>query len=150
MIHSQNLRSQSSQKTNTFLLTRLPVKLLELPSEAKALSKENHVWVDRKQQRVYADGYVAMQDGPLEMFACPIGTKEHESVIATLARSREMHAALLAIGAKPGTPVSFVPNFCSSNRTAHSSVGFATEIQRASLRQSMGEAGFRSTRPTST
>lgn len=82
-----------------------------VPPEARALSKENHVWVDRKQQRVYADGYVAMQDGPLEMFACPIGTKEHESVIATLARSREMHAALLAIGAKPGTPVSFVPNF---------------------------------------
>ncbi len=52
-----------------------------------------------------------MQDGPLEMFACPIGTKEHESVIGSLARSSEVHAALLAVAAQPGTPVSYVPKF---------------------------------------
>ena len=80
------------------------------PPAAKSLSKRR-LWVDRDRQRVYVDGYVAMQDGPLEMFACPIGTKEHESIVATLARSSEVHAALLAIGAKPGTPVEFLPNF---------------------------------------
>ncbi|MFK8113707.1 MAG: YdjY domain-containing protein [Rubripirellula sp.] len=80
------------------------------PPGAKQLSKQ-HVWIDRKQHRVYVDGYVAMQDGSLEMFACPMGTKEHESVIATLARSKELHTALLAVGAQSGTPVSFVPDF---------------------------------------
>ena len=41
-----------------------------------------------------------MREGPLEMFACPSGTKEHESVVAVLSKSREIHAALLAIGAQ--------------------------------------------------
>ena len=45
------------------------------------------------------------------MFACPSGTKEHESIVATVARSQEVHAALLAIGALPGTPVQFQPKF---------------------------------------
>ncbi len=69
------------------------------------------LWVDRTRHRVYFDGYVAMREGPLEMLACPVGSKEHESVIATLPRSSEVHAALLAVGAKPGTPVAFLPNF---------------------------------------
>ena len=45
-----------------------------------------------------------MRDGALEMFACPANTKEHESVIATNAYASEMHAALLAIEAEPGSP----------------------------------------------
>ncbi len=80
------------------------------PPTAKALGT-NRLWVDKKKQRVYIDGYVAMREGPLEMLACPTGTKEHESVIATIPPSKEVHAALLAIGARPGTPVAFLPNF---------------------------------------
>ena len=45
------------------------------------------------------------------MFACPVGTKEHESIVATLAKASEVHAALLAIDATPGTPVQYVPEF---------------------------------------
>src|SRR6056297_189485 len=45
------------------------------------------------------------------MFACPAQTKEHESVVAVLAAAHEVHAALLAIGAQSGTPVSFSPKF---------------------------------------
>ncbi len=80
------------------------------PPEAKQLTK-SHLWIDRKKSRVYFDGYVAMRDGPLEMFACPMGTKEHESVIGTLPKASEVHAALLAINAIPGAPVSFLPKF---------------------------------------
>jgi hypothetical protein len=80
------------------------------PPGAKSLSKRN-VWIDREKQRVYVDGYVAMREGPLEMFACPVGTKEHESIVASIARSSEVHAAMLAVGAKPGTPVQYLPNF---------------------------------------
>ncbi len=82
----------------------------EPPPEAVPLSKRN-VWIDRDKQRVYVDGYVAMREGPLEMFACPMGTKEHESIVGSLARSSEVHAALLAVGARPGTPVQYIPNF---------------------------------------
>lgn len=85
-------------------------KAFEPPPDAKALTSSN-LWVDRKKRRVYLDGYVAMRDGPLEMFACPMGTKEHESVIGTMAKASQVHAALLAIGATPGQPVQFLPEF---------------------------------------
>jgi hypothetical protein len=80
------------------------------PVGAKRLGKEN-LWIDTEKQRVYFDGYVAMREGPLEMLACPVGSKEHESVIAVLPQASKVHAALLAIGAKPGTPVAFLPRF---------------------------------------
>ena len=81
------------------------------PPEAVPLTRTSCLWIDRKRQRVYLDGYVTMRRGALEMFACPIGTKEHESVVATLAKAREIHAALLAIEATPGTPVRYLPEF---------------------------------------
>ncbi|MGB7342792.1 MAG: YdjY domain-containing protein [Pirellulaceae bacterium] len=81
------------------------------PPGATSISKKNNLWVDRKSKFVYADGYVAMREAGLEMFACPVGTKEHESVVATLAKAKEVHAALLAIGAKPGSPAKFLPEF---------------------------------------
>jgi len=80
------------------------------PPEAKQISTRR-VWIDREKHRVYVDGYIAMRDGPLEMFACPMGTKEHESIVGTLAKASEVHAALLAVGAKPGTPVQYIPSF---------------------------------------
>ena len=80
------------------------------PPQAKAISSKN-LWVDLKRKRVYVDGYVTMREGPLEMFACPVGTKEHEAIIATIAPSSEVHAALLAVGSKSGTPVQFLPDF---------------------------------------
>ena len=81
------------------------------PPDTKRLTKNSRLWVDLQQKRIYIDGYVAMRRGPLEMFACPVGTKEHESIVAALAKSREVHAALLAVGATPGTPVSYDPEF---------------------------------------
>ena len=88
------------------------------PANAKRLTKKSSVWVDVRKKRVYLDGYVAMRDGALEMFACPVGTKEHESIVAVLAKSREVHAGLLAIGAKPGSPVQFRPEFVPAKGAA--------------------------------
>ncbi len=81
------------------------------PPGAKQLGKQPDLWVDMKAKRVYVDGYVALRRGPLEMFACPVGTKEHESVVAVFAKSSEVHAALLAVGAQSGTPVRWNPDF---------------------------------------
>lgn len=81
------------------------------PEGAKALPKPDVVWVDTKQKIVYVDGYVSLRKGMLEMLACPVGTKEHESVVAVFSRAQTLHAALLAIGAIPGHPVSFRPKF---------------------------------------
>ncbi len=81
------------------------------PLGAKALNREASLWIDPKTKRVYADGYVAMDRGQLEMFACPMNSKEHESIVAVLAQSSQVHAALLAVGAVVGTPVRFDPEF---------------------------------------
>ncbi|MEO9593430.1 YdjY domain-containing protein [Rhodopirellula bahusiensis] len=81
------------------------------PPGAKQITKLPDLWIDTKAKRIYIDGYVTMRKGGLEMFACPVGTKEHESVVAAFAKSKEVHAGLLALGTKSGTPVSYDPEF---------------------------------------
>jgi hypothetical protein len=81
------------------------------PANAVRLTPAERVWVDRKNSRVFADGYVALQEGQLEMFACPVFTKEHESVVAVFSRAATIHAGLLAIGAKTGRPVQWDPKY---------------------------------------
>ncbi len=89
-------------------------KVFETPPGVVRLTKDGRLWVDKQGKQVIVDGYVAMSRGMLEMFACPSGTKEHESVVAVLARSRDVHTALLAVGAQTGTPVQWVPKFVSA------------------------------------
>jgi len=69
------------------------------------------VWIAAKEKLVYVDGYVSLSEGMLEMFACPTGTKEHESIVAVYSSAQVVHAALLAVGAKVGTPVAWRPKF---------------------------------------
>ena len=75
------------------------------------LSPTEEVWIDREEEQVVVGGRVALDRGLLEFFACPQGTKEHESVVAVDASARLVHAALLAIGLEPGKPVSFDPEY---------------------------------------
>jgi len=79
--------------------------------ELRRLSPTEEVWIDREAKRVVVGGRVALDKGLLEFFACPEGTKEHESVVAVSASARLVHAALLAIGLEPGKPVSFDPEY---------------------------------------
>src|SRR5262245_40020006 len=67
------------------------------------LSKTNDIWLDTKRKAVVVDGQVCLREGLLEMFACPKGTKEHESVVSLNCQADEVHAGLLAAGAKPGS-----------------------------------------------
>ena len=82
-----------------------------MPEGLVKLSKTNDVWLDTKRKAVVVDGQVCLREGRLEMFACSKGTKEHESVVALNCQAQEVHAGLLAAGAKPGTPVSFNPEY---------------------------------------
>ena len=81
------------------------------PEGLTKLSEKNDVWFDGKRKAVVVDGQVCLRAGQLEMFACPKGTKEHESVVSLNCLAEEVHAGLLAAGAKPGTPVSFNPEY---------------------------------------
>lgn len=81
------------------------------PPEAKKIAEDGNIWVDVNKKRVIVDGYIAVNEGPLEMFACPVGTKEHESVVALLSKASYVHAGLLAVGAVQGTTVSRLPEY---------------------------------------
>jgi hypothetical protein len=86
------------------------VKPVEVSKELKKLAE--NLSIDVKNKWVVLDGIVAMREGPpLEMFACLKGTKEHESVVAIPVKAFQVHGALLAIGAKQGTPVQFSPDY---------------------------------------
>jgi hypothetical protein len=87
-----------------------PPKLPE-PKGAKRLSKEYPIWVDPKEKVVIVEGQVALREGMLEMFACTRSTKEHESIISANTKAYLVHAALLLLGAEPGHPVRFQPQY---------------------------------------
>ena len=82
--------------------------------ELRRLSPAEDVWIDAKGKRVIVGGEIAVEKGPIEFFACPRGTKEHESIVSTRSTARLVHAALLAIGLVPGKPVSFDPDYVAA------------------------------------
>jgi len=83
--------------------------------ELKRLAPDEDVWVDFKARRVVVGGSIAVDKGPIEYFACPQGTKEHESIVATRSSARLVHTGLLAVGLVPGRPVSFDPAYVAAS-----------------------------------
>jgi hypothetical protein len=81
------------------------------------LSPEEEVWIDPMRKIVVVNGKVCLRRGPLELFACPRGTKEHESVVSVNAKAQTIHVGLLAIGAMQGSPVRFAPKYKSATGT---------------------------------
>jgi len=79
--------------------------------ELRRLSPIEDVWIDRDRKEVVVGGVVAIDRGPIEVFACPEKTKEHEAVVAVRSPARLIHAALLAIGLEPGSPLRFQPDY---------------------------------------
>jgi hypothetical protein len=75
------------------------------------LNKEGTVLLDKKGKRVLLKTQVALRQGSLEMLCCLKQTKEHESILSLDARAYVVHTGLLAIDAKPGTPVQYNPDF---------------------------------------
>jgi hypothetical protein len=81
------------------------------PAGAQRLSPDYDAWIDPQRGVVLVDGQVALRQGMLEMFACIRNTKEHESIVSANTAAFLVHAALIRLGAEPGTPVQFVPEY---------------------------------------
>lgn len=75
------------------------------------LTQDHEVWMNLESKRILVGGRVCLNNGMLEMFACPKGTKEHEAIVAVNTPARYVHAALVALGAEPGPPVQFRPAY---------------------------------------
>ncbi|MFO7904920.1 MAG: YdjY domain-containing protein [Planctomycetota bacterium] len=73
------------------------------------LTQDHEVWMQLEKKRILVGGRVCLNNGMLEMFACPKGTKEHEAIVAVNTPARYVHAGLVALGAEPGPPVQFRP-----------------------------------------
>lgn len=76
-----------------------------------SLTQDHEVWMQLEKKRVLVGGRVCLNNGMLEMFACPQGTKEHEAIVAVNTPARYVHAGLVALGAEPGPPVRFRPEY---------------------------------------
>jgi len=63
--------------------------------------------IDWSRFQVELDGVVVLRDGPLELFACSPGTREHESIVAVQARPLHVFQALGLVGLQPGHPVTY-------------------------------------------
>lgn len=83
----------------------------------RRLDPESEVWIDTKHHQVVVGGEVVLREGPLELFACLKGTKEHEAVVAVRSKAYVVHAALLAVGAEAGKPAIFVPEYRPASGT---------------------------------
>ncbi len=75
------------------------------------LDKTDRIWITGDRKSVVVLGRVAFRDGLLELFACRIGTKEHESVVSIRVKPFLIHLGLLLCGAEPGKPVRQTPDF---------------------------------------
>ncbi len=84
----------------------------------KRLVPDCDVWIDPQRRQVILRGKIVLREGPLELFACMTGTKEHEAVIAIRTKAHVVHAALLAVGAEPGGAVQFFPEYRPAAGTA--------------------------------
>jgi len=61
--------------------------------------------LDKKQVRIECEALDT--NAPLEFFCCETGTNEYESVLRSSVTPSNLHTALLAIGLKPGSPVTY-------------------------------------------
>lgn len=61
-----------------------------------------------KTRRVLLATEVCLREGPLEIFMCKKGTKEHESIVRTEIDALKIHEDLIFAGATSGKPTQFV------------------------------------------
>jgi hypothetical protein len=80
-------------------------------NEPVALNKAGTVLADLKGKRLLVKSEVVMREGLLEMLVCLKQTKEHESILSVDARAQIIHAGLISLGAEPGSPAKFVPDY---------------------------------------
>lgn len=93
------------------ILNPLPDQLSKLLTGPTPLNPEKTIFLDLKKKRVLLHTEVACTDCLLEMFLCRERTKEHEAVLWLRGKAFVVHSGLLALNAKPGTPVQFMPEF---------------------------------------
>ncbi|MCH7700316.1 MAG: hypothetical protein IID37_01395 [Planctomycetes bacterium] len=74
------------------------------PKAARIVEFAPGVRIDWPRHRVEIEGMVVLRDGPLELFACTQGTREHESIVVVRPRALHVYQAMGMLGLEPGEP----------------------------------------------
>jgi hypothetical protein len=85
--------------------------LVDHPEGLVRLDPKSPVYIDKQHKQVIVLGRICQRAVPLELFACPQNTKEHEAIVTVPAKAQLLHAGLLAVGAEPGATAHFHPKF---------------------------------------
>ena len=75
------------------------------------LDERDRIWITPDRTRVVLIGRVVLREGFLELLACRVRTKEHESILSVRVQPHLIHAALLAVNARQGKPMQTRPVF---------------------------------------
>lgn len=81
--------------------------------EAKKVPAGPNVWLEVQgpRRRVLVQATVCLREGQLELLLCRKYSKEHEAILSADVDARDIHKALLATGAEPGSPVQYQPAY---------------------------------------
>jgi len=90
---------------------RNAIPLTDAPEKLILLDEQDRIWITPDQTSVVLIGRVVLREGFLELLACRVKTKEHESILSVRVKPFLIHAALLATNARQGKPVQFTPTF---------------------------------------
>jgi hypothetical protein len=91
-----------------------PEKDPPIPEAWKPLNRDKTLFFEETasgQRRIHLVTQVCLREGQLEVLVCKANTKEHEAILHIDIDAREIHSALIAARAKPGTTVKFVPKY---------------------------------------
>lgn len=71
------------------------------------VGKLPHIEFDAQKKQVRVECEMLACDAPLEFFCCVKGTNDYEAMIRSEIKPSNLHMALLAIGLKPGQPITY-------------------------------------------
>jgi len=102
-------KPKSKPKTKPASALEEALKKLKLPG----------VTLNIKERCIDVDASICLDQGALELIVCTQNSKEHESIIATAAKAKHIHTALLLMGAKSGNPAMQKPVNKEKTRWIH-------------------------------
>ncbi len=91
-----------------------PLAIAKETDDLKPLNKSGTVLLDAKGKKLLLKSEVVLREGMLELLVCLKQTKEHESILSVDSQAQIVHAGLLALGATPGSPVRWQPEFMAA------------------------------------
>ena len=87
------------------------VPMIDKPDKLIQLFPQERLWVTPDRKSVVMIGWVVLREGFLELLACRVGSKEHESMLSVRVTPQHIHAALLVVQARQGKPMQTSPVF---------------------------------------